>query len=79
LSGFPEDKDLGLGIVDARNTEMESVDEIVEQIRRVMSDVPPERIQVGPSAGLEFLPRSNAYSKLARMVEGVQKAKEVLS
>ena len=79
LSGFPEDKALGLGIVDARNTKMETVDEIADQIRRATEFVSPERIQVSPSCGLDFLPRRNAYHKLVRMVEGVTKAREVLS
>lgn len=79
LDKFPGEKELGLGIVDARNTKMESVDDIAEQIGRVTSYVSPERIQVSPSAGLEFLPRSTAYDKLVRMVEGVQKTREMLS
>ena len=79
LSGFPESKELGLGIVDARNTKMETVDEIVRQIDRVAASVSLDRIRVGPSCGLEFLPRPTAYSKLVRMVEGVAKAQEVLS
>ena len=79
LNGFPDDKELGLGVIDARNTKLESVDEIVAQITRVGGSVSPDRIQVSPSCGLEFLPRANAYDKLVRMVEGVAKAREVLS
>ena len=79
LEGFPEDKELGLGIVDARNTKMETVDEIVDRIERAASFVALDRIQVSPSCGLEFLPRRNAYAKLERMVEGATKAREVLS
>ena len=76
LEGFPQDKDLGLGIVDARNTKVESIDEIVAQIRRASRSVSPDRIEVSPSCGLEFLPRRSAYDKLVRMVEGVAKARE---
>ena len=79
ISAFPEDKDLGLGIVDARNTKMETIDEVVSQIRRAAESVSLDRMQVSPSSGLEFLPRRNAYEKLVRMVEGVSKAREVLS
>lgn len=78
LAGFPETKWLGLGIIDARNTRMETVEEIVGHIRRVGQWVPPERIYVNPNCGLEFLPRDNAYRKLVRMVEGVARAREVL-
>ncbi len=78
LSGFPGTKALGLGIIDARNTRMETVEEIVGHVRRVGQWVPPERIYVNPNCGLEFLPRDNAYRKLVRMVEGVARAREVL-
>ena len=79
MKGFPKDKELGLGIIDARNTKMETIDEIVGQIRRATSYVSIDRIHVSPNCGLEFLPRPNAYDKLVRMVEGVVKAREELS
>ena len=79
IEGFPEDKVLGLGIVDARNTRMESAEEIVESIRRVSGFVSVERLHVSPSCGLEFLPRRDAYDKLVRLVEGAARAREVLS
>ncbi len=67
-------KTLGFGIVDARNTKMESAEEIVEQIRRVGEFVPAERLYVNPSCGLEYLPREAAFEKLKRLVEGVRAA-----
>ena len=79
ITGFPESKDLGLGIIDARNTKVETVDEIVGQIKRIAGSVSLDHIQVSPNCGLEFLPRRNAYDKLVRMVEGVANAREVLS
>jgi 5-methyltetrahydropteroyltriglutamate--homocysteine methyltransferase len=67
-------KTLGFGIVEARNTKMESVEDIVEQIRRVGEFVPAERLCVNPSCGLEYLPREVAFEKLKRLVEGVRAA-----
>jgi 5-methyltetrahydropteroyltriglutamate--homocysteine methyltransferase len=67
-------KGLGFGIVDARNTKMESVEEIAAQVRRVSEFVPAERLCVNPSCGLEYLPRESAFEKLKRLVEGVQAA-----
>lgn len=78
LKDFPRDKELGLGVVDARNTRMETVEEITEAVQRAMEHVSPDRLYVNPSAGLEYLPRKNAYQKLCRLVEGAQKAREVL-
>ncbi|MDP2950483.1 MAG: methylcobamide--CoM methyltransferase [Chloroflexota bacterium] len=72
------EKGLGLGIIDARNTRLETVEQIVERIRRVSDIVPPDRLYVNPSCGLEYLPREVAQAKLARMVEGVRRAQEAL-
>jgi len=77
LKAGPFSKGLGLGIVDARNTRMETVDEIAEQIRRASQLVPSERLYVNPSCGLEYLPREVAFEKLKRMVEGARHAETV--
>ncbi len=69
---------LGAGIIDARNTRMETVDQVVDRLRDLARFVPPDRIHVSPSATLEFLPREVAEAKLRRMVEGVRKAEEAL-
>ena len=79
IKGFPTDKMLGCGIVDARNTRLESVEEIVSGIERVSKSVSLDRLYVNPSCGLDYLPRTSARTKLARLVEGVKKAQEVLS
>jgi len=79
IKRFPQEKELGLGIVDARNTQMESVDEIVEALRRAATHIAPGQLHVNPSCGLDYLPRKNAYQKLVRLVEGVSRAQEVLS
>jgi 5-methyltetrahydropteroyltriglutamate--homocysteine methyltransferase len=66
------------GILDARNTRLESVDELVDAIRRVTAAVPPDRLMISPSAGLEFLPRSVAGRKLHRLVEATRAADSTL-
>lgn len=79
INGFPPQKELGLGIIDARNTKMETVEEMVDAVRRVLPHVPLGRLYLNPNCGLDFLPRRNAYNKLTRMVEGARRAQEVLS
>ncbi|MBI2855305.1 MAG: methylcobamide--CoM methyltransferase [Chloroflexi bacterium] len=79
LKDIPSDKMLGLGIVDARNTRLETDEEIVSAIRRVSEAVSLDRLYINPSCGLDFLPRTNARAKLVRMAEGVNKAREVIS
>jgi 5-methyltetrahydropteroyltriglutamate--homocysteine methyltransferase len=78
INGAPFSKELMFGILDARNTRLESVDELVDAIRRITAAVPPDRLMVSPSAGLEFLPRSVARRKLHRMVEATRAADSTL-
>ena len=79
LSAFPADKELGLGIVDARNTKLETADEIMAAIRRAAKHVPTDRIHLNPSCGLEFLPRDRARAKLLRLGEAAARAREALN
>ena len=78
LDQFPADRSLALGIADARNTRLETVEELVESVRRVVPFVSLDRLYLNPSCGLEFLPRDGAYNKLARLVEAARRAQEVL-
>jgi 5-methyltetrahydropteroyltriglutamate--homocysteine methyltransferase len=76
---FPGEKALALGIMDSRNTKLETVEELVEAVRQARRAVPLDRLYLNPSCGLEFLPRETAYRKLVRLVEGAQKAREALT
>lgn len=60
---------LGLGVVDARNTRLESADALRETLARVADRQGAERVVATTSAGLEFLPRQRAQEKLARLAE----------
>lgn len=75
LRQAPFTKELGFGILDGRNTRIEPVDEIVSAIERISKVVPPERLQISPSAGLEFLPRRAATKKLQRLAEATSAAR----
>ncbi len=69
-------KELGLGVLDARNTRMETPEEVAAACRRACEIVPPGALYVGPSAGLEFLPRRVARQKLEVLAAGVRRAEE---
>ena len=73
----PFTKKIGLGIVDARNTRLESPEQIVQRIHTLAGDLSPDDIHVSPSAGLEFLPREVAQEKLRLLSEGVRQAEGV--
>lgn len=71
-ANFP--KKLGFGIVDGRNTRLETPQQIADALRRLADLLPLERVYVNPSCGLEYLPREVAFEKLKRMVEGARLA-----
>ncbi len=79
IARAPFTKKLGLGIIDARNTKLESVEEIVAAVRQAAAVVRGDMLYVNPSCGLEYLPREAAQAKLRRMAEGVRRAQEVLA
>jgi 5-methyltetrahydropteroyltriglutamate--homocysteine methyltransferase len=64
LEEWPAGKDLGLGIVDARNVRLEEIGVLLEQIGRAVAAAGEASIHVSPSCGLEFLPRETARRKL---------------
>jgi methionine synthase II (cobalamin-independent) len=70
---MPEDKALQAGIVDARNTALESTTDLLVTVEP-LSDTLGDRLTVCPSAGLEFLPREKAKAKLERLVEAAKAA-----
>ena len=68
-------KIIGLGVVDARNTKLESVKELHAIFEAVKKVVPNERLYVNPNCGLEFLPYEQAKQKLTRLVEAARRYK----
>jgi 5-methyltetrahydropteroyltriglutamate--homocysteine methyltransferase len=74
VSELPSGKGLQAGIVDARNTKLEPEHDLIEQIRRLADAVGPDNLLVGPSCGLEFLPREKAQAKLSRLSQAAEKA-----
>ena len=76
-------KDLALGVVDVHDAEVESVEEIKDNIKKGLEVVPPERLTVSPDCGLKLLPREVAYEKMdnlttaAREIEAELDAGEI--
>ena len=57
-------KPLALGLIDGRNTRLEDPAQIARQVERMLPKIEGERVFLGPSSGLEYLPRDRAYAKL---------------
>ncbi|MCH8207405.1 MAG: cobalamin-independent methionine synthase II family protein [Chloroflexi bacterium] len=77
LRDFPEDKVLGLGVIDHTDTHVETPEEVVERAERAMEFVSADRITLNPDCG--FAPSSanpmdldEAYLKLKSMCEGAR-------
>lgn len=60
-------KALGIGLMDGRNTKLEDIPAVVQQVERILPRVHAEACYLNPSCGLEYLPRDKAYAKLERM------------
>jgi 5-methyltetrahydropteroyltriglutamate--homocysteine methyltransferase len=73
LKAAPQGTRVQAGIVDARNTMLEPADELAANIESLADVVGLEHLWVAPSAGLEFLPREKARSKLLRLAEAAKK------
>lgn len=70
LRGKVGGKHIGISVVDARNTKLESLEDVRGNIEMAQDVVGIHNLHITPSAGLEFLPRKRAYEKLERMVAG---------
>jgi 5-methyltetrahydropteroyltriglutamate--homocysteine methyltransferase len=74
IASTPPEVGIQAGVVDARNTMLEDLEDLARQIEALTARIGPDRLRVSPSAGLEFLPREKARAKLVRLVEATEKA-----
>ena len=63
------DKALGLGLIDGRNTRLESQETITTALERILPSIKLDHAYLNPSCGLEYLPRDRVLSKLKNMVK----------
>jgi 5-methyltetrahydropteroyltriglutamate--homocysteine methyltransferase len=62
-------KELGLGLIDGRNTKIENVKETARVAVKILKRIDAERAYLNPSCGLdEYLPREVAFEKLKNLV-----------
>jgi 5-methyltetrahydropteroyltriglutamate--homocysteine methyltransferase len=70
LKPFAEKMNVAVGIIDVKNYYIESVDDVVNRIKRCLQYVPAEKLSVAPDCGLSQTARWAARQKLANMVKG---------
>ena len=72
-------KDLGLGLIDGRNTRLEAEREVLAALKKLLPNIGSERVYLNPSCGLgEYLPRDVAFEKLKNMASIAERAREEL-
>jgi 5-methyltetrahydropteroyltriglutamate--homocysteine methyltransferase len=73
------DRHIGLGVVDVKNTEVETPELIADRIRRAAEVVPADRLIINPDCGLRNLPGPVARAKLQAMVTGAAAVRQELA
>lgn len=63
-------KRIHVGVIDLRDTSIESPEAVAARLRSALKHLPAERLVVAPDCGMKYLPRDVAYGKLCNMVRG---------
>ena len=71
FSDDPFTKTIGLGVTDVHSHEQESIDDIVEGIRKSLKFIPPERMFVDPDCGLKTRTVDEAKEQLTNIKKAV--------
>ncbi|MCE4612383.1 MAG: methylcobamide--CoM methyltransferase, partial [Desulfurococcales archaeon] len=78
LKEYGYDKEIGFGVVDVHSLQVETVEEIVGAVEKLMKAdiVGPEKIYLDPDCGLKRLPRDIAKEKMKRISEAARIVRE---
>lgn len=81
LEDFPQDKILGLGVLDTAVSRIERPDEIVDRAQSAMKYVPPERITLNSDCGFAPSARNRGsldqvYGRLSAMSDAARVLQE---
>ena len=79
LKELPEDKEVAIGVLDIRTTQIESPEQVAERIRKVIAVVPPERVYLTTDCGMKPLPRIVAKMKLKALADGAAIVRKEIS
>jgi 5-methyltetrahydropteroyltriglutamate--homocysteine methyltransferase len=72
LTAWPADTDLGIGVVNVKNLNLESTDWIANGIRQTIAMVPAERVCISTDCSIASLRRVVAQKKLRALVEATE-------
>ncbi|RZN60988.1 methionine synthase [Methanonatronarchaeum sp. AMET6-2] len=72
FSEYDFTKEIGYGCIDVHNKEIESVQQIKNDIKKGFEVFEPEKMWINPDCGVKLLPRETAYKKLSNMSKAAQ-------
>jgi 5-methyltetrahydropteroyltriglutamate--homocysteine methyltransferase len=78
IASVAESKDVGVGVIDVKSGWVETPEVVEERIRACLRHAPAERLSVSPDCGLSQTARWASQAKLASMVEGARRVREML-
>ena len=70
--------DVAVGIVDVKSYYIETVEDVLDRVRRCLALAPPERLAFAPDCGLSQTARWAAQQKLVNIVAGVHRVRDEL-
>ena len=79
VSPFQPPFALGLGVIDVKSDDVETVDAVAARVRRALNYLPAEKLVVNPDCGLRHLAPDVAYAKLQALAQGAALVREELS
>ncbi len=79
LKEYGFNKELGYGVVDVHTTRVETPEEIVEAVEKLMKldIIGPEKVYLDPDCGLKRLPRDVAKAKLKSIAEAAKRLRKM--
>ncbi len=69
---YPNDRELGAGVVDVKNHFIEPVETLADRIRLMLRSVSPEKLWLVPDCGFSQTPRVLAFAKLCNLVKAAE-------
>ena len=69
---FPDDKELGAGVIDVKAFKAETAADVAARIRAFLTYIPAERLWLNPDCGFWETPRWVVKQKLAALCEGAR-------
>ena len=77
IDEFPKDLEIGLGVISVQKYEVETPDQVVSRVERIIGHIEPERIWLNPDCGFapgmfRTFPREIAFAKLKSMTSAAE-------